>query len=330
MSGTQIIATDRVFPSTNTSIAEGRIVLEPVKVIWIAAMSLGGVIGLTFFASWSALAVFLTLSAVTLCAGHSVGMHRLLIHRSFKAPTWVEYTLVYLGTLVGMAGPFGMIRAHDIRDWHQRQAFCPPHPSHGTGFFRDAFWQLCCSYRLHNPPEFRLESSIQSDRFYRFLEATWMAQQLPVAAILFAMGGWGWLLWGVALRIVVSLTGHWAVGHVAHKRGHQGWAIKGLPVQGYNLPRLGFVTFGESWHSNHHAFPHSAKLGIEAGQSDLGFLFIKFLEIFGLATNIKEPMSEPMRTGLIRVDPFDTTRANKKSNPVGTSAPAASASMIMD
>ena len=32
----------------------------------------------------------------------------------------------------GMAGPFGMIRAHDMRDWHQRQTVCPPHPSHGA------------------------------------------------------------------------------------------------------------------------------------------------------------------------------------------------------
>ncbi len=52
-------------------------------------------------------------------------MHRLLIHRSFTTPRWLEYLLVYLGVLVGMAGPFGMIRAHDMRDWHQRQVLCP-------------------------------------------------------------------------------------------------------------------------------------------------------------------------------------------------------------
>lgn len=304
MSLAHLIATDRVSCNAMTSATEGTITIEPFKAAWILVMTVGGLVGLVFFASWSAFLVFLTLSAITLCAGHSVGMHRLLIHRSFKTPLWVEHALVYLGTLVGMAGPFGMIRAHDMRDWHQRQEICPPHPSHGAGFFRDAFWQLCCSFRLDNPPELTLEPSVQNDRFYRFLEATWMAQQLPLAIILFAAGGLSWVLWGICLRVSVSLIGHWAVGHVAHKRGHQGWTINGLPVQGYNLPHLGLVTFGESFHGNHHAFPHSAKLGVEQGQSDIGFLVIKSLETIGLAKDIKEPLSEPPRKGLVRTNPF--------------------------
>ena len=128
---------------------------------------------------------------------------------------------------------------------------------------------------------------------------------LPLALILFALGGWGWVLWGICLRVAVSLIGHWAVGHVAHRRGHQGWAVEGLPVQGYNLPRLGFVTFGESWHGNHHAFPHSAKLGVEPGQSDMGFILIKGLECLGLAGDVKEPGSAPAREGLVRVASLD-------------------------
>lgn len=267
-------------------------------------MTVGGLIAILFFASWSAFAIFLVLSAITLCAGHSVGMHRLLIHRSFKTPIWVEHILIYLGVLVGMAGPFGMMRAHDMRDWHQRQKICPPHPSHGAVFFEDAFWQLCCRFDLENPPEFRIEPIVRNDRFYNFLEATWMWQQLPLATLLFLAGGWSWLLWGVCLRISVSLIGHWAVGHIAHRRGHQGWIVNGLPVQGYNLPRLALITFGESLHGNHHAFPHSANLGVEKGQSDLGFVLIRVLQVFGLVKDIQGPTSAPPREGLMRVDPL--------------------------
>lgn len=302
---TGLHTTERVFPTADTCAQTGTIVTDWPKAIWVIGMTIGGLIGVVFFASWSALAVFLGLSAVTLCAGHSVGMHRLLIHRSFRAPLWLERALVYLGTLVGMAGPFGMIRAHDMRDWHQRQAKCPPHPSHGAGFFRDAWWQLCCAFPLTHPPRFEIEPSVRGDRFYRFLDATWMAQQLPVAAVLFAFGGLPFVLWGICLRVSVSLIGHWAVGHVAHKRGHQGWVIQGLPVQGYNLPRLGFITFGESFHGNHHAFPYSAKLGVEAGQWDIGFLFIRALGRVGLAHDIKLPQSEPARDGLCRLAEAD-------------------------
>jgi len=38
-----------------------------------------------------------------------------------------------------MAGPFGMIRTHDMRDWHQRQRLCHAHPAHRAPMLKDAF-----------------------------------------------------------------------------------------------------------------------------------------------------------------------------------------------
>jgi len=230
-----------------------------------------------------------------------VGLHRLLIHRSFTAPEWLERLLAWLGVLVGMAGPFGMIRAHDMRDWHQRQVVCPPHPSHGAGWLRDAWWQMHCRFDLPHPPRFEIEPEIADDPFYRWLEATWRWQQLIPAIALFAIGGVGFVLWGICLRVAVSLIGHWAVGHAAHKGGHQGWEIAGLPVQGFNLRGLGLLTFGECFHSNHHAFPHSAQLGVERGQVDPGFWLIRSLEAVGLTWDVKGPAAEPERDGLTRV-----------------------------
>lgn len=296
----ELIATDRVIPGPATSATEGRIIWAPKKSLWFILHAVLGTFGVAVFPAWDALAVFLALTVVTICAGHSVGMHRLLIHRSFRTPRWLERLLVWLGVLVGMAGPFGMIRAHDIRDWHQRQTVCPPHPSHAGGFWLDAWRQLHTEFRLARPPAFRIEPKIQNDHFYRIVERTWMLQQAPLALVLWLLGGWAWVLWGVSLRIAASLFGHWMVGHFAHRTGHQGWHIEGLPVQGYNLPGLGLITFGENWHGNHHAFPHSARLGVEAGQSDPGFLFIKALAWAGLAQDVKEPLSEPPRAGLRR------------------------------
>ena len=63
------------------------------------------VLGPLYF-SWSALGVFVVLCFVTLCCGHSVGFHRRMIHRSYKCPKWLERIMIYLGTMVGMGGPF--------------------------------------------------------------------------------------------------------------------------------------------------------------------------------------------------------------------------------
>lgn len=296
-------ATDRVFPNALTDGMKGTVRWDAVKSVWLCVMIIGGIAAIIVTPSWGGLLAFLGITAFTICAGHSVGMHRLLIHRSFQTPKWLEYCLVWLGTLVGMAGPFGMIRAHDMRDWHQRQSECPPHPSHNAGFWQDAWWQMHCRFDLEHPPRFQIEHEIANDRVYQWIERHWMAQQLFVAIPLFALGGFGLVLWGVCLRVAVSLIGHWLVGHFAHKFGHQGWFISGLPVQGYNLPGLGLITFGENWHANHHAFPHSAKLGLEHGQIDPGYWFIKILKVMGLAHSVLGPADQPERTGLTRIAP---------------------------
>lgn len=292
---------ERVIPDEATSNLQGRIVWTPAQSIWTLAHGTLGVVGAVLFFSWASVGVFLTLTALTVCAGHSVGMHRLLIHRSFKTYRPLEYVMVWLGVLVGMAGPMGMIRQHDMRDWHQRQTECPPHPSHGAGFWRDAWWQMHCAFRLDHPPRFEVEPRVADDPVYRWMERWWRWQQLPVALVLFWAGGVGFVLWGVCLRVFVTLTGHWAVGHFAHRRGAQGWVIDGLAVQGFNLPRLGLLTFGENWHGNHHAFPHSARLGVEAGQADPGFWLIATLEAIGLAWDVQGPEDQPTRDGLRRV-----------------------------
>lgn len=295
------LSTGRMYAEPLSDAVAGNVRWAPHKSLW--TLSLTGIAlvfaPLTF--SFDALLLFIVTTAVTICAGHSVGMHRLLIHRSFKTYIVIEHVLVYLGTLVGMAGPFGMIYAHDIRDWAQRQADCHPLYAHRRWFLIDAWWQMHCVVALDYPPRFTIEPGTANDRFYRFLERTWMLQQLPWALLFLALGGWGWVVWGIAARVAVSLTGHWLVGHFAHRRGHQGWAVDGVAVQGYNLPAVGLITFGEAFHGNHHAFPESARLGLERGQIDLGWWLIRTLMALRLASDIRLPENITRRDGLRRV-----------------------------
>lgn len=318
-----MISTKRVLATPTCSATEGRIVWAPIKSLWVSVMTVCGLFGGSVFFSPGAFAAFLILTSLTVCAGHSVGMHRLLIHRSFETPLWLERGIVYLGALVGMAGPFGMIRAHDMRDWLQRQEQCHNHAAHRASFFRDAFWQMHCELKLDRPPYMKLEDSIGNDRFYRLLEATWMAQQIPIALVLFYFGGWGWVFWGVCLRISVSLTGHWLIGHFAHRSGQQDWIIDNVAVQGHNVRYAGLITFGEAWHNNHHAFPESAKLGLETGQSDLGWWFIKGLERIGLARAVKTPDVLPRRAGLQRCQTATTPQHSKRVGTCGAANPIA-------
>src|ERR1700761_6106349 len=95
----------RIIALPDSDPAAGRIRWAPAKSLWIGTMTLAALILGPLYFTWSAFALFLATCALTLCLGHLVGMHRRLIHSSFACPPWLEYLCVYLGVLVGMAGP---------------------------------------------------------------------------------------------------------------------------------------------------------------------------------------------------------------------------------
>jgi len=242
---------------------------------------------LTF--SWSALVLFLSSTYLTLLLGHSVGMHRRFIHRSYECHKWLERALVYVGVLVGVAGPFGILKVHDHRDWAQRQSACHDFFAHTRHPLIDLFWQLNCRFEYTHPPRFSIEEEFRDDPLYRFIEKTWMWQQLPLAALLYVTGGLPWVVWGIFARVAVSVTGHWAVTYWCHNPGSGRWHVKGAVVQGTNLPGLGWLTYGECWHNNHHAFPESAQIGLERGQSDPSWAVIRAVACLGWAWNLGQP-----------------------------------------
>ncbi len=165
----------------------------------------------------------------------------------------------------------------------------------------DAVWQLHCRLDLARPPEFDPDPKIAGSRLYRFMERTWMAHQLPIGLALYLGGGWSWVAWGVFARVSASVTGHWFVGHLAHRRGPQTWLVDGAGVQAHDVPWAAIPTMGEAWHNNHHAYPGSAQMGLHPGQFDPGFRFIQFLEALSLARNIRTPANLPERKQLAPV-----------------------------
>lgn len=272
-----------------TNAVEGKVVWSPVKSGWVCLVFAVAIVGGALTYSIDALLVFLVTTAITLCLGHSLGMHRRFIHRSYDCPKWLEYLFLHLGVIVGLAGPIGMLRTHDTRDWAQRQGECHPYFSHRSGFLNDGFWQLHCDLKLVNPPRFIPQADTAADRVYSLMERTWLLQQLPLLTILYFLGGLSWVVWGGAVRVAVSITGHWFIGYFAHNTGRREWHVTGASVQGYNIPFCGLLTMGECWHNNHHAFPGSAKLGLKWSQSDPGWWVLCALEKVGLVWNIKLP-----------------------------------------
>ncbi len=293
---------ERVHATSFSNARAGRVVYAPVKSVFILSAYALTAIGVFYYLRVDAVALFLVKTAAVLLLGHSVGMHRRLIHKSFECPLWLERVLVYMGVLAGLGGPLTMIRTHDFRDWAQRQPDCHPYFAHRRPPLIDAVWQMHCEVRLQSPPDLVIEPEVADDPFYRFIERHWILAHLPWALVFFAIGGWAWAIWGVAAQITATASGHWLIGYFAHQpHGEDGpshYEVRGAGVQGRNVPLTGLITMGEGWHNNHHAFPGSARLGLFPGQSDPGYRFIKALEALGLAWNIRLPQHLPARKPL--------------------------------
>ena len=295
----QCVEVRRMQPQcASTNSVEGRVKWNPVKSLWFTSHALIAIVGGCLTIGWQAMFISFVLTVTTLCLGHSIGLHRLLIHRSFACPKRLEYLLVYLGTMVGMGGPFKMLYLHDIRDWAQRHSQAHPFFIHRSPIWKDFLWQLHCEIDLRHPPRFRIEDTVQHDTFYRFLQKSWMLQQLPWAVVLWWLAGIPGVVWGICVRVTLSLMGHWMVGYFAHNMGKRDWQVEGHSVQGHNVPFLSLLTMGESWHNNHHAFPGSARLGLKWFQSDPGWWVLRTLAAAGMIWNVRTPANLPHRREL--------------------------------
>lgn len=243
--------------------------------------------------NWAAICVGLVLTYITLLLGHSVGMHRMMIHRSFTAKPWLSRSLLYLGTLVGIGSPSAVIKIHDSRDWAQRAKTCHDYFSHRRGYLRDLSWQLFYKFDFDSPLTVTVEPEIANDPFVMHLDRYWRWHQLGLGVILFILGGLPFVVWGIFIRVAISTIGHWTITYICHNPGPGHWDVipAGVQASNLNLPGWisGWLTHGECWHNNHHAFPESARIGLYTGQIDPAGWIIEKLEKLGLVSDVGNP-----------------------------------------
>jgi fatty-acid desaturase len=293
----------RVHGMRADSVRVGTVRWAPAKSMWFGAMAFGAVVGGALSFSWSAWLLFVVSTGCVLLFGHSLGSHRKLIHDSYECPKAIEYLFVWLGVQVGLSGPLGLLRQHELRDYAQRLPDCHDYLKHGRSWWVDAWWQLHCDLQLADPPAVRIERRIADDRFYRFLERTWMLQQLPVALLFFLWGGWAFVFWGVCARVTAGVFGHWLIGHLAHNHGEMQHEVRGAAVQGRNIRLASLLTMGECWHNNHHAFPGSARLGLRDDEWDPGWWVLVGMRKLGWAQGLKLPSDLAQRPELMPLAP---------------------------
>ena len=125
---------------------------------------------------------------------------------------------------------------------------------------------------------------IRDSPYFVWLDKYFLFLQVPLGLTLYLLGGWSYVLWGIFLRLVVVYHVTWLVNSATHMWGTRAYDTED---DSRNNKWVAALTFGEGWHNNHHAYPSSAKQGLQRGQIDLTWYHIVLLKYLRLATNVR-------------------------------------------
>jgi stearoyl-CoA desaturase (delta-9 desaturase) len=247
--------------------------------------------------NWLDLAIMAVLYVLT-GLGITVGYHRLLTHRSFQTSRPVQYTFAILGSMSVQGPVLSWVADHRKHHAHTDEDG-DPHSPHLAG--RGVIGAVKGLWHAHVGWLFSLKDRAEPERYARdwledrgmrvidklFLFWLGLGIAIPFAVGLAVGGtigaGLTAALWGGLVRIFFLHHVTFSINSVCHFFGRRAFATED---ESRNVFWLAPLSFGESWHNNHHAFPRSAFHGLRWTQLDTGGIVIRLLERTGLAWNV--------------------------------------------
>ena len=231
--------------------------------------------------SWKAVGVALLLHWITGGLGITLGWHRLLSHRSFQVPKWLEYFFAFCGTLALQGGIIWWVGLHRHHHLHSDEDV--DHHDSKKGLLWSHVRWMCFEVPAESDIP-RFTKDIANDPFYQFLNNYFFPLQVVLGLVLYAIGGWPFVFWGVFARLVIVYHCTWLVNSATHKFGYRNFETTDRST---NCWWVALTTYGEGWHNNHHAYQYSARHGMKWWEIDITWMTIQVLQFLGLATKVK-------------------------------------------
>jgi fatty-acid desaturase len=256
--------------------------LDPVNVVYFAVVHAVALCAPWYF-SFTGLWVFLALYWLSASIGIGFTYHRLLTHRGFRVPKWLEYLGTVVGTLASEGGAISWVAMHRVHHIQSDREGRDLHTPKDGFLWSHIGWVLCEIGTDRRALEAKQAPELVADPVHRVLNRIHVLPNVLVGLALYAWGGWSLVVWGVFLRIVVTVHATWFVNSAAHTWGYRSFDT---PEGSRNLWWVGLLAFGEGWHNNHHAFQRSARHGLTRLELDLTWLTVRGLSALGLVQDI--------------------------------------------
>ncbi|KOP25669.1 delta-9 desaturase [Hapalosiphon sp. MRB220] len=261
---------------------------QPLTLSWTSVVFFGTFHALALFApwcfSWSALGITIFLHWLFGSIGICLGYHRLLTHRSLHVPKWLEYAIATVGALALQGGPIFWVAGHRLHHLHTEDTEKDPYSSRRGFWWSHMLWLFYPRAEFFNYEKYKkFAPDLDREPFYRWLNRYFLLLQIPVAVLLYALGGWSFIIYGVFLRAVLLWHSTWLINSASHLRGYRHFQVNDNSC---NLWWAALLTYGEGWHNNHHAYPNVAKAGLQWWEVDMTWWAIKILQTLGLAKKV--------------------------------------------
>ncbi|HEY9619380.1 MAG TPA: acyl-CoA desaturase [Crinalium sp.] len=257
-----------------------------VNVIFFSAFHVVALLAPWFF-SWSAVGAAIAVHWLCGSIGICLAYHRLLTHRSFQVPKWLEYILATIGALALQGGPIFWVAGHRLHHAHTEDVDKDPYSS------RRGFWWSHVVWLLYPRKEFfdrdlyqRYAPDLARDPYYQWLDRYFALLQIPLGLVLYALGGWAFVIYGVFLSRVLLWHSTWFINSATHLWGYRSFDCED---NSRNLWWAAILAYGEGWHNNHHANPNVAPAGYKWWEYDPTWWSIRALQMLGLAKKVVMP-----------------------------------------
>ncbi|MFO1066018.1 MAG: fatty acid desaturase [Pirellulales bacterium] len=284
--------------------------IHPVRINWvyagtIAAIHVAALLAVVpYFFSWTGLIVMLV-GIHVFGQGITIGYHRLLTHRSFKTPKWVERCFAILGMCCMEDTPVRWVTTHRVHHVHSDE-IPDPHSPIVNFLWSHMGWLMVQNSATHSlAASDKFAKDLLRDPFYLYLERrpfyqlVYPALQLPIYFLPGFLYGWSTeginagvqlglslIVWGVLVRTVAVWHITWSVNSLSHMFGYQNYETGELSKNNWFVAIL---SVGEGWHNNHHEDPSAASVQHRWWEIDISYYEIKLLEKLGLAWDVIPP-----------------------------------------
>ena len=233
-------------------------------------------------ATWWQVLLFTLVTTHITIASVTIFLHRAQAHRSLDlhaAPSHFFRLWLWLGT--------GMVTKEWVAIHRKHHAKCEtkddPHSpvAHGiktvllTGsemYRAEAKNQETLDKFGHGTPDDWMERNVYS----RF---TWQGVGILMIIDLLLFGVLGLTVWAIQM-VWIPITAAGIINGLGHWWGYRNFEAQDAST---NVSPWGILIGGEELHNNHHTYPTSAKLSVKPYEFDIGWAYIRGLEMLGLA-----------------------------------------------